>query len=176
MKTHHLPIALLLTVLMCAGCSAGSAVASSAKPDSRHSAGKPGAAVKLNATVPLKNAVGAAIAVDVQVTPGVNADDMSLSWLPSTGLQVLSPASPSSVPGVVKSTVYRHTVMVSAAADGVYHLGVVATLTTRGVAQTRAFSIRVVVGSAVEESKPALDRDADQQLIESMPARENTPR
>jgi hypothetical protein len=176
MKSTHLPIALLLTVTLCAGCSAGATGTTAAKPDVLRSAGKPGAAIKLNANVPLKNSVGAAIAVEIQVIPDLSADELRLDWVPSAGLQILAPTGPSSVKGVIKGTSYRHTVTVNAANDGVYHLGVVATLTTRGVAQTRAFSVSVVVGSAVEESKPQLDRDANQQLIESMPAREDKPR
>ena len=176
MKNFHLPIALLLTVALCAGCSAGTTVAASAQLEPRHSGGKPGAAIRLTSNVPTKNVVGAAIAVELQVTPDVNADDLRLEWIPSAGLQVLTPTQPSSVSNVIKGTSQRHTVTVSAANDGVYHLGVVATLTTRGVAQTRAFSISVAVGSAVEESKPLLNRDANQQVIESMPAREDKPR
>jgi hypothetical protein len=175
MKNVHLPIALLLTVALCAGCSAGTTVAPSAQPESRHSGGKPGAAITLTSNVPTKNAVSAPIAVEIQVTPAVNADDLRLEWIPSAGLQVLAPAGPSSVSNAMKGTSQRYTVTVSAANDGVYHLGVVATLTTRGVAQTRAFSVSVAVGSAVGESKPLLNRDAKQQLIESMPARETTP-
>ena len=172
MKTIALPTALLLTVMLCAGCSAATVGTVDAKSNPRHSTGKPGAAIRLLANAPLKSAVGAAIAVQIQVTPDVNADDLRLEWIPSAGLQVLTPVSPSSESHVVKGTSHRHTVTVSAAHDGVYHLGVLATLTTRGVTQTRAFSISVVVGDAVQESKPLLNRDANQQVIESMPARE----
>lgn len=176
MKNSHLPTALLFAAAICAGCYAGTPVAGAATSEARHGVGKPGAAIKLTATVPPKNAVGGVIAIDVRVTPEVNADELRLEWIPSAGLQVLTPVAAVSTANVLKGSDHRHTVRVSAAADGVYHLGVVATLTTRGVVQSRAFSIRVVVGSAVEEAKPELNRDAQQQVIESMPAREDKPR
>lgn len=176
MKNIRLPIALMLTFTACAGCSAGATVEPGARPAHTRGAGKPGAAIDLSSSVPAKTTAGLPIAVEIHVVAGTDADAVRLDWSPGPGLRLLAPADPLNLTAVSRSTTYRHTLSVSAANDGVYHLGVLATLTKHGVAQTRAFSIRVVVGSAVEESKPALNRDSNQQMIESMPARESTPR
>ena len=116
-----------------------------------------------------------AISVGVEVVSGVDADELLLQWVPSAGLVLGATPNPSIIAAPVKGRSYRQNVSLTAAADGEYFLGVVATLRSGAAAQTRAVSARLVLGAVPARAKPVLPADAQHTPIESLPAQESVP-
>ncbi len=171
MPLRHPSAAALIACWLLAGCAAhGDALA--AIPARAAHAGKPAAPVTLHSSVAHSIPVGTPSPVQVELSATIDADSLGIVWVPSAGLVLGKADVPVTITKVEKNKVYKNTVSVSAAGDGEYFLGVIATLHSAGSAQTRAFSIRVNIGSAVAKAKPALQRDAQGNPIESMPAQE----
>lgn len=172
MPTHPLPVATLAACLVFAGCtSLDDAVP--ARPARAASIGKPAAPVALNFNVAHSIAAGEPSPVEIDLSAGIDADSLEVEWVPSAGLMLAKTDVALNIANVQKNKLYRNTVTVSAAGNGEYFLGIVATLRRAGYTQTRAFSIRIVVGTALAKAKSVLPTDAQGNAVESLPAQES---
>ena len=148
--------------------------AATQRPEPRsHSRGKYAAPVELHFSVPSHLTAGTPAEVRVDITPGIDADELVLDWVPGAGLALESADEPLRLTAVKRGSTYRRTVKLTASADGEYRLGAVVTLVAGASRQSRAISRRLQVGAVVARAKPALTRDAKQALIEETPARES---
>jgi len=135
--------------------------------------GKYAAPVNLRFSAPAHLAANTPIELSVEVTPGVDADELLVEWVPSAGLALAVVDNPLRLEAVKQGQTYQRTLSLTAPADGEYRLGAVVTLKVGASRQTRAFSRRLQVGAPVERSKAALTRDARRTLIEATPAQES---
>lgn len=135
--------------------------------------GKYAAPVNLHFSVPAHLTANIPIELSVEVTPGIDADELLVEWVPSAGLALAAADNPLRLEAVKQGRTYQSTLSLTTPADGEYRLGAVVTLKTGTGRQTRAFSQRLQVGTPVARSKAALTRDARHTLIEATPAQES---
>lgn len=137
---------------------------------------KYGAPVDLRFSVPDHLAANKPFEVTLEITPGIDATLLSLDWSIGSGLSLSGSAAPVQLAAVTRGTTYRRTVTLVAAADGEYRIGAVVRLSAGTAPLNRAVAQRLQVGVPLARPKPALTRDARQELIEASPAQETVSR
>ncbi len=170
-RKHALMLATPLALLLLDACIAAAPPVGSLTKPLALAHGKRSAPVEVRFSKLSHLAANVPVDLSVDLIPGIDADEILLSFVPSAGLQVSAGNPPAPLSAVVKGQTYRRTVTLIAPADGEYRLGVLATLRVGTTQQTRAVSQRLSVGAAAH-AKPALRRDANQVPIEASPAQE----
>jgi len=135
--------------------------------------GKYAAPVSLRFSLPKRLTANTPIEVSIEVTPGIDADELLVEWIPSAGLVLTAADNPLHLEAVKQGQTYQRTLTLTTTADGEYRLGAVVALKTGASRQTHAFASRLQVGASVTRSKAALTRDAKHMLIEATPAQES---
>jgi hypothetical protein len=190
MNTIAMPLGALLLLALMAGCGhddadsaqinntihivkkakTGPTVAEQTKGMAVASSGKPTAPVDIKFDIKQKPATGTPVDVEIAFLPAMPADSLAVDLVPSEGLVMQVAENPLQIAGIEAGKIYRRTVTVTAPADGMYYLGIVATLKIAEQLQTRSFSIPLIVGSPGVAAKPTLATDTTGQPIETSAA------
>jgi hypothetical protein len=185
-----LPLGALLVLALAAGCGhddadnaqtnkavhvvkkavTGTTVAEQTMGMAVASSGKPSAPVDIKFDIKQKPVTGTPVDVEIAFLPGLAADSLVVDLVPSDGLVLQAAENPLHIAGIDAGKIYRRTVTVTPPADGMFYLGVVATLKIAEQLQTRSFSIPLIVGSPGAIAKPALAHDTTGQPIEASAA------
>jgi hypothetical protein len=134
--------------------------------------GKTSAPVDLKYDLAVKPDVGLPFEIELDFLPRLPADalDVEVSGMP--GLTLVGSGAVR-FDNVEAGATYTQKVLVQADATGTFYVSVIAKMITKVQTEVRTFSVPVVVGTApAVVSKPAPQRDASGQAIESMPAKE----
>jgi len=147
--------------------------------DSRYAtavvSGKTSAPVDLKYDLSAKPTLGEPFEIELVFQPRLPADTLEIELTGMPGL-VVGQQGVFKFEKVQAQTPYTQKVTVQADADGTYYVNVIARMITQVQTEVRTFSIPVVVGTAPAEAKPAPQKDASGQPIESMPATEPKPK
>jgi hypothetical protein len=109
--------------------------------------GKATAPLQLKFELPERPVSGRPFVVNLALIAGLAAQSVTLQFGDSAGL-VLADAADRPIGAVVPDTPYREEVKLSAAADGVYFLGLTATMKNEEAVETRTYSIPIIVAAA----------------------------
>ena len=107
--------------------------------------GKATAPVQIKFELPERPLAGQTVAVELAVIPGVAAQSITVHFGDSPGL-VFADRTDWALGAAQPGSLYRQEIKVTAAADGVYFLGMTATIAHDAFAETRVFSIPIIVG------------------------------
>src|ERR1700677_951222 len=110
--------------------------------------GKSLAPVGLKFDILQRPAMGKPLEIDIALMPQITAEQTTIQVTGSDGLEVAPDQAQIDIAGVEAEHVYRHTVSVTPTADGVLLLGFTVTLNHDAIAETRAFSVPIMVGPA----------------------------
>jgi hypothetical protein len=121
--------------------------------------------------IPTKPEVGQPFTVELSVKPRLPADTLDVEIGDSPGITIEGDRA-ARFPDVQAGEPYTFKVQVRGDAPGLYYISVMAKMATKVQSEGRAFSVPVVIGSPVAAQKPAPQKDASGQAIESMPAKE----
>jgi hypothetical protein len=108
--------------------------------------GKATAPLQLKFELPERPVAGRPFVVNLALIAGIAAQSATLQFGDSAGL-VVADAADRALGAVVPDTPYRQDATLSAAADGVYFLGLTATLKHEDTVETRAYSIPIIVAA-----------------------------
>lgn len=155
----------------------GDAAAAAAPGDERMAnavvTSKTAAAVDLKYDMSAKPGVGQPFEIELVFVPRVPADALQVEITGMEGLTVVSGGA-LAFENVQAGERYAGKVLVQADVAGLYYIGLVAKMSSKVQTEARSFSVPVVVGTApAAVQKPAPERDAAGQPIESMPAVES---
>jgi hypothetical protein len=114
--------------------------------------------------------VGVRTPIEITLLPHQSADDATVEFLAGDGLTLSNAQNPAILAALKPSIEYRIALEVSAARSGVHYLGVLVKLREGQSIQTKAVSIRVVVGPAPSNTQAA--KPTSQGAIIEMPANE----
>jgi hypothetical protein len=138
--------------------------------------GKAAAAVDLQYNLLARPAAGQPLEIELSFVPRAAADALEIVANGMPGLDVVTGGT-ASFKNVTAGEHYDAKLLVQPAADGIYYVGITATLSTKVQTDTRAFSVPVVVGTLPASAKPAAATAADAsaaQPVKSSPAVETT--
>jgi hypothetical protein len=90
---------------------------------------------------------GQTIGITLALIPGAAAQSLSLQFADQPGL-VLADRADRQIGAVQPDTVYRQEISASAPVEGVFFLNITATMTHDAVAETRHFSIPIIVAAS----------------------------
>lgn len=121
--------------------------------------------------LPSKPELGQPFTVELQVKPRQQADSLDVEIGDSPGLTVEGERAARFL-AVEAGQPYTLKVQVRGNANGLYYLTVLTKISTKVQSEGRAFSVPVVIGAPVAAQKPAPQKDATGQAVESMPAKE----
>jgi hypothetical protein len=142
------------------------------------SPGKPTAPVELKFSLPAKPRLGTPLSIDIAVITTLSSDGMTLSAQASEGLEVDAGTSLANFPKSPSGTLYRHKLRVTPRAEGAFSVNVLVTTVVPGSgAQSRSFSIPLLVGGVAALDKPLpapTSTDSSGERISSSPAVETT--
>jgi hypothetical protein len=108
--------------------------------------GKAAVPLELKFELSERPVAGKPFTVSLALIPGMAAQSATLQFGDSPGL-VLADASERPIGPVAPDTPYREEVQLSAAADGVYFLGLTATVRHEDTVDTRTYSIPIIVAA-----------------------------
>jgi hypothetical protein len=130
-----------------------------------------GAAVDLQYELAPRPEVGQPFEIELSLIPGVPADTLDVQLNATSGLRVTSTET-IRFEGVQAGERYASKAMVIGDAPGLYYVGLVVRMATQVQADTRTFSIPVVIGTAppAPAAQAAPTTDAQGQPIEPAPA------
>jgi hypothetical protein len=129
------------------------------------------APVDLLYDLPAKPEVGQPFTVEFAVKPRVQADVLDVEVADSPGLTIQGERQ-ARFQAVEAGQPYTFQLQVVGNAAGLYYVSVTAKIATQVQTEARAFSVPVVIGSPAPVQKPAPQKDASGQPIESLPAKE----
>jgi hypothetical protein len=129
------------------------------------------APVDLLYDIPVKPEVGQPFTVELAAKPRLPADALDIEVADSPGLTIQGERM-ARFPAVESGQPYTMKVQVVGNTAGLYYVSVMAKLSTKVQSEARAFSVPVVIGTPAAVQKPAPQRDASGQAIESLPAKE----
>ena len=118
------------------------------------SPGKPTAPVDLKFSLATKPTLGKPLTVDVALIATDISDSMTLSVQTSEGLEVDAATSLMNFPKSAVGALYRHKLKVTPHAEGAFFVNILVTTAIVGGAQSRSFSIPVLVGGVAALDKP----------------------
>jgi hypothetical protein len=134
--------------------------------------GKSVAPVMLKYDIPAKPQVGTPFEVSLTFLTRQAADALEADVTGMPGLTIVS-GGQARFEGVTGAGRYVSKLSVSADADGLYYIGIVARMVSKVQTEARSFSVPVVVGTApLDMQKPAPATDAAGEPIEPAPATE----
>jgi len=110
--------------------------------------GKSQVPVGLKFDVLQRPAMGKALEIAVALMPQISAGQATIQVTGSDGLEVAPDQGQIDIASVEAAQVYRHTVSVTPTAEGVLFLGFAVTLNHDEIAESRTFSIPIIVGPA----------------------------
>ena len=99
--------------------------------------------------------IGQPLEVAVAVMPQVAADAAILTVMGSDGLQLAAGVSPIEIPSADPTQVYRHSISVTPAAEGVQLLALTVSLKHDEITETRAFSVPIIVAASADAPAPS---------------------
>jgi hypothetical protein len=112
--------------------------------------GKSQAPVSMKFDLPARPVEGRPVEVAIALLPQIAADKATVNVTGSEGLQLASEDNEFEFAAVDPAQVYRHTVKVTAAAEGVYLLTLNVTLKHDPLDDTRVFSVPIIVATAID--------------------------
>jgi len=119
------------------------------------SPGKATAPIDLKFNIASRPTLGVSLDIDVAVIATSHSDSMTLSVQGSGGIEVDSSTSLASFPKSLPGSLYRHKLRVTPRAEGAFNVSVLVTALVPGSgAQSRSFSIPVLVGGVAALDKP----------------------
>lgn len=130
------------------------------------------APVDLQYDIPAKPEVGQPFTVEFAVKPRIQADVLDVELADSPGLTIQGERQ-ARFQAVEAGQPYTFQVQLAGNAAGLYYVSVTAKISTQVQTEARAFSVPVVIGSPAPMQKPAPQKDASGQPVESLPAKES---
>jgi hypothetical protein len=130
------------------------------------------APVDLQYDLPVKPQIGQPFVVELVLKPRLPADSLDVEIGDSPGITIEGERM-SRFLNVEGGQLYKFAVTARGDAVGLYYIAVIAKLATKVQSEGRAFSVPVVIGDPPAAQKPAPQKDASGQAIQSMPAKEN---
>jgi hypothetical protein len=110
--------------------------------------GKSTAPVAVKFDLPKRPAVGARFEIVIAVLPQIAANSATVQVVGSEGLQLAPNFAPIEIPSLDPTQVYRLTIPVTPTADGVHLLGLSVSVKQDDLAESRTFSVPVIVAPA----------------------------
>jgi hypothetical protein len=133
--------------------------------------GKTSAPVDLKYDLTARPAVGQPLEIVLAFVPRVPAESLDVEVVGMPGLTLASGAT-GRFEKVQSGQTYTHKVLVQADGSGTFYISVIAKVVSQVQTEARTFSVPVIVGSPVAAQKPAPQKDANGEPIQSMPATE----
>jgi hypothetical protein len=118
-----------------------------------------------------KPELGQPFEVEMTFSARLPADKLEVEITEAPGLTIVGAKTAAFAP-IEGGQSYSSKVLVQGDNPGLYYIGVIAKMSTRVQAESRAFAIPVVIGDPPSAQKPAPAKDATGQAVQSMPAQE----
>jgi hypothetical protein len=128
------------------------------------------APVDLVYDIPVKPEVGQSFEIELAAKPRLPADTLDVEIGESPGITIEGERA-TRFPNVEAGELYKFTVRASGAAEGLYYVTVITTMSTKVQSEGRAFSVPVVIGTPPAAQKTEPQKDAAGQAVEPMPAK-----
>lgn len=108
-------------------------------------AGKSAVPVQLKFDLPQRPSVGQPLGVNIVLIPAIAADSATIQLSDSGGLGIAADAAAIVIGNIEPDNVYRQEIKVTPASDGVFFLNLAVTLKHDEVAETRVFTVPIIV-------------------------------